>query len=233
MLEPRIVGDFLRKLSDFRGLLEVDEDAHVILDELGGQADGVLRRDCAVGPHLDHELFVVGHLAKTRGFDRIVDLANRRVDGVHRNVADGQVLVIVAVGGDVPAAILRAHFDLQLATFTDGGDVHGLIEHCEIRIFFYLRVGYRPRGLDVDVTRFRHVRVELDGHLLEVKNNVGGIFHYAGDRRKFVQDSFDFYCGNGGAFNGAEERTPQGVAYGRAPAALKRLRREAAVLLRQ
>ena len=89
MFEARIVRSVLRSLNGFHGLLKVDEDAHVILHQLGGVANGVLGRDGAVGPHFHHELFVIGHLAETGGFDGIVDLAHRGVDAVHGDVADG------------------------------------------------------------------------------------------------------------------------------------------------
>src|SRR5712692_4914909 len=151
MLEARIVSDVLWHFDGLNGLFKVDEDAHVILHQLGGEADGILRGDRAVGPNFDHQLFVVGHLAEARGFDGVVDLANGRVNAVHGNIADGQIFVVVAVGGDVTAAVLDAHFDLQLAAFADGGDVHALVEDGEVRVFLDLRGGDRTGLLDVDV----------------------------------------------------------------------------------
>ena len=123
-------------LAKLGRLLKVDEDAHVVLDELRGETDGVLRSDGAVGPNFERELFVVGHLAETSGFDGVVDLAHRRVDRIHRDVADGKIFVKVAVGADVAAAVLDAHFHLELAAFVDGGDVNGLVENGEIGVFF-------------------------------------------------------------------------------------------------
>src|SRR5207253_1548209 len=78
MLEARVVRSVLRSFDGFHGLLEVDEDAHVILHQLGGVADTVLGGDGAVGPDLHHQLFVVGHLAETSRFDRVVDLTHGR-----------------------------------------------------------------------------------------------------------------------------------------------------------
>src|SRR5262249_47718307 len=161
--------------------------------------------------------------AETRGFDRVVDLAHRRVDGVDRDVADRQVLVVVAVCGDVAAAVLGAHFDLQFAAFADGRDVHALVEYREIRIFLDLRRGDRTGLLDVDIDRLGQVGVQLDGHLLQVEDDVGGIFHYAGNRRELVQHSFDLNRGDCCTFNRTEQRTPQRISYRRAPTALKRL----------
>src|SRR5258708_4166233 len=124
------------------------------------------------------------------------------MNAVHRDVADGQIFVVVAVCGDVTAAVLDAHLDLQLATFADGGDVHALIEDGEVRVFLDLRGSNRPGLLDVDENRLRQVGVELDGHLFQVEDNVRGILDHAGDRREFVQDSFDLHGGDGPAFNG-------------------------------
>src|SRR5277367_2400674 len=203
VLEARVVGDFLRELGHFGGLFEIDEDAHEVFYQLGGQADRVLRSDGAVGPDFDHELFVVGHLTETCGFDRVVDLADRRVDGVHRDVADGQVFVVVAVGGYVAAAILYAHFDLELATFAYRGDVDALVEDGEVGVFFDLGGGYWPGSFHVEIDALGQVGVELDGDLLEIEDDVRGVFDYAGNRRKFVQDAFDFYGGDGCAFDRA------------------------------
>src|SRR6266436_4421990 len=231
MLEARIVGDVLRRFDGLDRLFEVDEDAHVILHQLGGEADGVLRGNGAVGPHFDHQLFVVGHLAETGGFDRIVDLAYRRVNAVDRDVADGQIFVVVAVGGHITAAVLGAHFDLELAAFADGGNVNALIEDGEVRVLLDLRRGDRTGLLDVDVNRLRQVGVELDGHLLQVEDDVRGILDHARDRRKFVQHAFDLHGGDGRAFNRTEQRPTQRVSYGRAPAAFKRLRGKSPVFL--
>src|SRR5260370_72345 len=144
-------------------------------------ANGVIRRDGAVGADFEHQLFVVGHLAETGGLNRVVDFAHRRVNAVHRNVADGQVFIVVAVSGDVAAAVLDAHFDLQFAAFADGGDVHALIEHREIGVFFDLRGGDRTGLLDVDVNGFGQIGVQLDRHLLQVGDDVGGVLDHAGD----------------------------------------------------
>src|SRR2546430_2254091 len=231
VLETRIVGDVLRRFDALNRLFKVDEDAHVVLDQFGGEADGVLRRDRAVGPHFDHQLFVVGHLAEAGGFDGVVDLAHGRVNTVDRDVSDGQVFVVVAVGSHVTAAILGAHLDLEFAAFADRGDVHALIEDGEIRVFLDLCRGDRTGLLDVDVNRLRQVSVELDGHLLQVEDDVRGILDHTGDRRKFVQHAFDLDGGDGRAFDRAEQRATQRISYGRTPAAFKTLRGKPPVLL--
>ena len=155
MFQARIVDDVLRRFDGIHRLFEIDEDAHVVLHQLRGETNGVLRRDRAVGPHLDHQFFVVRHLAETGSFDRVVDLAYRRVNAVDRDVSDGQVLVVIAIGGHIAAAILGAHFDLQFAAFADRRDVHALIEDREVRVFLDLRRGDRTGLLDVDVNGLR------------------------------------------------------------------------------
>src|SRR5882762_9829063 len=233
VFEARVIGDFSWQLGHFRRLFKIDEDAHVILDQLGREANGVLRSDSAVGPHFDHQLFVVGHLAQASRFHGIVDLAHRRVNGVHRDVPDRQIFVVVAVRGHVAAAVLGAHLDLQLAAFANRGDVYALIEHREVRILFDLRRCHRTGILHVDVNRLRQIGVQLDRDLLNVEDNVRGIFDHTGNRRKFVQYSFDFYRGDRCAFNRAKQRAPQRVPYRGAPAALKGLRGETPVLFGQ
>src|SRR6267154_548990 len=155
------------------------------------------------------------------------------MNGVHRDVADRQILVVVAVGGHVAAAVLGAHLDLQLAAFADRGDVHALIEHRKVRILFDLCRCHRAGIFHVDVNRLRQIGVQLDRDLLDVEDNVRGVLVHPGNRRKFVQHSFDFDRGDGCAFNRTEQRAPQRVPYCGAPAALKWLRGKPPVLFGQ
>ena len=127
---PRSAGSS----ADSGDFFEVDEDRHVVLQQLRGLADGILRRDRAVGPDFESQLVVVGHLAETRGLDGEVDLAHRRVDRVDRDVADRQILVEVPVRADIAAAGLQPHLDVELAALADRGDVHVAVEHFDVGI---------------------------------------------------------------------------------------------------
>src|SRR5437763_13116279 len=155
------------------------------------------------------------------------------MDAVDMNVADGQILVEVAIGGHVAAAVLGAHFDFQFSAFTDGSDVHALVENGEAGAFLNVRGVVRAGLVDVEINRLGQVGVQLDGHLLEVEDDVRGILDDAGDRREFVQNAFDLHGGDRRALNRTEQRTAQSVTDGGAPTALKRLRGEAPVLLGQ
>ena len=52
------------------------------------EADGIGRQNCAVGPHFEGQLVVIGDLSETGGFDEIVHAANRRVDRIHGDEAN-------------------------------------------------------------------------------------------------------------------------------------------------
>jgi len=125
------------------GLFEVDEDAHVILHQLGGQADGVLRGGSRRWSHTSIISFsLVGHLAEAgRPSTEVVDLAPPASERLSdRDVTDGQVFVIVAVGGPRSRGpFLDAHLDLEFAALADRRDVHALIEDSEVRVFLDLR----------------------------------------------------------------------------------------------
>ena len=70
---------------------------------------------------------------------------------------------------------------------------------------------------------------ELERNLLEVQDDVGRVFDYAGDGLELVQHALDADGGDGCAFDRAEQRTSQGVADGGAEAAFKGLGAELAV----
>jgi hypothetical protein len=52
--------------------LEVDEDAHVVLEQLGRQAERIGGQHRAVGPDFERQLVVVGDLTETSRFDGVV-----------------------------------------------------------------------------------------------------------------------------------------------------------------
>src|SRR4029077_15003110 len=102
----------------------------------------------------------------------------RRVHRIHRDVADGQIFVEVAVGGHVPAAVLDAHFQLQFAAFVHGGNVDCLVEHGEIGVFLNHGGSHDARIFDVHKDGLGLIVVELQRNLLQVQDDVGGIFHH-------------------------------------------------------
>jgi hypothetical protein len=181
----------------------------VVLDQLGRQADGILRRDRAVGPHFQHQFFVVGHLPQTRGFHRIVHLAHRRMHRIHGNVADGQILVEVAVRANVAAAVLHAHLQLQLAALAHRGDVDALVQHREIGVFLDHGRGHDAGLLRVERDGLGLIGVQLQRHLLQIEDDVGGVLHHAGDGAELVQHALDLHGGNRGAFDGTQQGAPQ------------------------
>src|SRR5581483_9698831 len=212
-------------------LLEVDEDIHVVLQQLCGESDGVSRGDRAVGPDFQGQLVVIGDLAQARGFDGVVALAHRRVHGVNGNEADAQVLVKVLVGGDIAAAALKAHLHVELAAFADGGDVHVLIEHFDVGIGLNHAAGDYTWLLGTQINGLGALAAELERHLLQVEDEIGRVFNHSGDGLKLVQHAFDFDRGDGRALDRGEQHAPQRIADGGAEAAFEGLRPEAAVLV--
>ena len=74
---------------------------------------------------------------------------------------------------------------------------------------------------------------DLEGNLLQVENDIGGVFHYARDRAEFVLDAFDTNRRDGRAFNRAQQHAAQTVADSGAEPALERLCREHAIPFRK
>ena len=74
---------------------------------------------------------------------------------------------------------------------------------------------------------------DLEGDLLQVEDDVGGVFHHAGNGAEFVLHAFDAHGRDGRAFDGAQQHAAQAVADGGAEAALERLRREHAIPFRE
>ena len=132
------------------------------------------------------------------------------------NVSDRQVFLEILVGLDIPASLFDAHFDLQLAAFADGGDVHVRIEDLDIRIRGDV-AGRQLSGLvRFEIDRFRVIHVELERNLLQVHDDVGGIFRHVGDRRELVKNAFDLDGRDRRPLDGGQQDPAQRISDGRA-----------------
>jgi hypothetical protein len=75
-------------------LLEVDEDAELVLQDLGAEGHGVRGFERAVGPDLEVEPVEVRIATHAGGRHRVVDAPHRREDRVDRDRADRHVSVL-------------------------------------------------------------------------------------------------------------------------------------------
>ncbi len=97
------------------------------------------------------------------------------------------------------------------------------VEHFDVGVGFDLAAADFAGLIDGEAHGLDSVAHDLERNLLQVEDDVGGVFHHARDGAEFVLDAFDAHGGDGGAFDGAEQDAAQTVADGRAEAALKRL----------
>ena len=187
----------------------------------------------AVGPHFERQLVVVRDLTQTSRIHRVVHAAHRRVHRVHRDKSKSQVGVKILVGGNIAAPTLEAHFHIELAAFGDRGDVDVLVQDLHVAVGFDHAAGHNAGLLGAQVQRLGALAVQLERNLLQVQDDVGCVLDHAGDGLELVQHALNAYCGYGGAFDGAQQRTAQCIADGGAEPALKWLRAELAKIVGQ
>ena len=142
----------------------------------------------------------------------------------------GRFRVEVAVGRHVAAALADRGLEAQAAAVGQRRDRGLGVEDLELRVVLEGVGGHAALRLDVERERPRSVVVQADREALEVEDDVRDVFDDARDGRELVLDALDLHRGDRGALDRREEDAPERVADRRAPAALERLRREAAVV---
>src|ERR1700691_3587246 len=148
---------------------------------------------------------------------------------IDRDVAQGQVFIVVAVGCHVPAAGFKPHLDVELAAFANRGDRQVAIQHFHVGVRLNLSAQNLSGTVDAEPRDADSFAAHLEWDLLQVQDDVGGVFDHARNGAEFVSDAFDADGGDGGAFNGAEQDAAQARADGGSKAALERLGSEHAV----
>ena len=93
-----LVGDALL------GLLEIDEDLELVLQDARRVSDRIFRRYRAIRFNAHGELVIVEDLPFTGVLDFVRDLLHRAEQRIHRNQTNGRVFRPVAVGRHVAFA---------------------------------------------------------------------------------------------------------------------------------
>ena len=152
---------------------------------------------------------------------------------IDRNIADGEVFIEVLIGRDVAAAGAQAHFDVELAALADGGDVQVPVEHFDVGIGLDLAREDVAGTIDAEANGLDALAHDLERDLLQVEDDVGGVFDNAGDGAEFVVGAFDAHGGDGGSFDRAEEYAAESVTDGGAESPLEGLGGEHAIPFRE
>jgi hypothetical protein len=129
------------------------------------------------------------------------------------------------------AAPLQPHFHVKLAAFAHRRDIDILVQHFDIAIGFDHAAGDDPGLIGAQIDGLGSITAQLEWNLLEVEDDVGGVFHHTRNRLELVQHAFDFDGGDGSSFNRTQQHAAQSVAHSSAEAAFKGLRPEDAVLI--
>ena len=152
---------------------------------------------------------------------------------IDRNVAERQVLVEVLVRAHIAASHFEAHFDRKLAAFAHRGYVYVAVQHFHVRIGLNLSAAHIAVLVHAQANGLYAVAHDFEGNLLQVQDDIGGVFHYARNRAEFVFHAFDANRGDGRAFNRTQQHAAQTVADRGAEPALKRLGRKHTIPLRK
>ena len=90
----------------------------MLAQNLCRQTDCLVRGKGSVRVYIQGQLIVIRHLAHTRILYCHVDALHRGIDGIHRNHADGKLIVFILVRADIAAALCDGKLHIELTVRT-------------------------------------------------------------------------------------------------------------------
>ena len=204
------------------GILEVHEQLQLILEDLGGIGDRVFGAEAAIGFGSDGQLVIIQFLADAGVVHLVTDLANRRIERINRDQADGGIGRTVGTGRDIALAGFNREFHVQRGTGIQVADHQILVHHLHVAGDRDLASGDRARTGRVEEHALGAFPGHANGHLLDVQHDVGHVFTHARQAGEFVQRTVHLDGGDRRALQGGQQHTAQGIAQRQAKAALER-----------
>ena len=112
---------------------QIHEQLQVAVEDLRGGADGLIRLDAAVGPHLEGQAIVIGLLADAGVLDGVIHLADRREDRItSRDDADGRIGFFVVRCAHIAATLFQSQVHDEVGVLVERGDVQIAIDHLDL-----------------------------------------------------------------------------------------------------
>ena len=185
------------------GAAHVREETELIDNHVSAAADGLDGAHRAVGPHFEGELVVVRRLTNARVGDLVIDLANRREDGVDGDNADCGAVHLAS--GRVPTARLDVELDVEPSVGRVYGREIQVLVH-DLVVFGYLKVsgGDRPlAAADIENEGAGPVRESAQPQLLDVEQELDCVLSDVRDRRELVEDAVDSHRSHSSTLKGA------------------------------
>ena len=207
----------------------VDKHVEMAAQHGGGGLQRVVRRHAAVGPDIQHELFVVRALADARVLHEEVDAGDGREDRINRYAADLLVWQLVAFGEAEATADAELAVDLEHAVRLQRADLLAGIQHFDGILLREVAGIDGARAFFLEMQRRRFARKRLQQDALEVEDDVGDIFRATLDRGEFVAHAGDPHARNGASLDGRKEHATERVSDRARIADFKRLGDEAGI----
>jgi hypothetical protein len=156
-------------------------------------------------------------------FDLVAHAADRREQRVDRDIADRSVLGPVLLGRDIALAGIDRELDVDLGAVVEMADHQLGVQHLDVAGDLDVAGRHRARALLGEGEALGALTAHLQGDFLHVQHQVGDVLAHAGERGEFVQNAVDLDCRHCRALERRQQHATQGVAQGKAVAALQRL----------
>ena len=184
----------------------------MVAQNTGSQRDRVPGVDGPVGPDLQRQLVIVGGVTHTGVLHRVVDLAHRRIDGVHRNHPNDRLGRLVLFRGHIAPAVGERQFHRQGGVGAQSGNIQIWVQNLHVSIRLNVPGRYHTGTRRFNMDGLDAFTVQLGDDPLHIQDDLGDILLHAGDSGKLMLDAGDLNGGHRGARQRGQQDAAQRVA---------------------
>ena len=156
------------------------------MQNAGREGNRVFRRNHTVGFNDQSQFVIVGNLSDTGTVNTVGNAFDRRINRINGNQPDRRIGRFVLAGRNITFSGINRQFHVDFGAGVQRADKEIGVFDFNVMAGFNHRRRHFARTFRLQIHGLLAFAVNGDGQSLDVQDNIGNVFSYTRDNRKFM-----------------------------------------------